>query len=890
MILQEFNSNSHTINIKELAMFKKFLAIFLVISILTILPHSPYDIKASATTTDIRLIVDGEDITELSAPVLVDNRTLIPVRFVAESLGAEVGWNEDTRTVTVDRENDHLRLIIDSRLVQYDLGNSYQIIDVAPTIINSRTYVPLRVVSNALGIGIEWDGDSRTIFIDSDETSNVEPFYDFDLFPIGEENNITGKIDIDFTIPDKYKDLNGEVRLLLLDGDTGTGFIKDKGLISDSFLTFIPNIDEKSNQILAVCLYDENGNFIAGDGRLVSINLMPEIDLSGLKNNNIYQNEIIINPEINFLSQYVVYEFKNKSTGKVTLSSERDPYTSYSWSPSYEKAGDYIVKAIACDIDDNCYESESYNVTINVDRKLSLDGVNDGDIINSPITLIADRNYNVKETQYIIKNPATKEETLLKEVPYGSYKWFPSIEDSFSGEMDLLVRVKDTNSRNYSDIEISKEDLIFDFDDLDNMTLTQYPDNSDGSMSNSSKSIDGKSIKLSYDFTTMIEDDQSIAFIEFDEDGRRIKNKPVSFSMWVYGDESDHWLRCRILDSNDRIHKIDFAPEVDWNGWKKVTAIIPDEVSYPIKLKNIYLAEIDYNKIDSGKIYIDNLTANYAEETLSNYHDSEPIRVNIDASPKLILKGVGPGQVLTSDTDLSVISNFNINEVEYYSKDSDTGIIKLLGTSDGDSKITFLLNANNSSELTLFARAYCNEEKIESDEINIKIYNGETFTSKPITEKSEFKDFASVMAVKSQAETGMSAALQTAQAILETGWGQYIPVDKYTGTFSNNLFGIKGSASNGSVIVNTWEVYNGAYFRVDDYFRAYNNPYESWVDHKKLLLEKDRYSGFRDVMYDYTLGAFAIKRAGYATDPDYPGKLIYLIEHYNLYELDKISI
>ena len=48
--------------------------------------------------------------------------------------------------------------------------------------------------------------------------------------------------------------------------------------------------------------------------------------------------------------------------------------------------------------------------------------------------------------------------------------------------------------------------------------------------------------------------------------------------------------------------------------------------------------------------------------------------------------------------------------------------------------------------------------------------------------------------------SGMSAALQTAQAMLESGWGQSIPVDKYNGELSYNLFGIKGTGTAGTVI------------------------------------------------------------------------------------------
>ena len=136
----------------------------------------------------------------------------------------------------------------------------------------------------------------------------------------------------------------------------------------------------------------------------------------------------------------------------------------------------------------------------------------------------------------------------------------------------------------------------------------------------------------------------------------------------------------------------------------------------------------------------------------------------------------------------------------------------------------------------------------------------------------------------------MSAALQTAQAILETGWGQSVPVDKYDGQFSNNLFGIKGTGSAGSVTSNTWEEYNGVSFRIDDEFRAYNNVSESWADHNDLLLTKSRYEPFREVMFDSTQGAWALRRCGYATDSQYSVKLINIINLYNLKELDETTI
>lgn len=183
-----------------------------------------------------------------------------------------------------------------------------------------------------------------------------------------------------------------------------------------------------------------------------------------------------------------------------------------------------------------------------------------------------------------------------------------------------------------------------------------------------------------------------------------------------------------------------------------------------------------------------------------------------------------------------------------------------------------------------------NGQTIESEEIPIKIYLGETYGPKPIVAKDKFLGVVSDLAKKSFADTGMSAALQTAQAILETGWGQSVPVDKYTGKFSNNLFGIKGKGTLGSVISNTWEEYNGTVFRIDAEFRAYNNINKSWLNHKELLLKAERYGIFREVMHDSTRGAWALRRAGYATNSLYPIKLMNIIKQYNLEELDKVGI
>lgn len=151
------------------------------------------------------------------------------------------------------------------------------------------------------------------------------------------------------------------------------------------------------------------------------------------------------------------------------------------------------------------------------------------------------------------------------------------------------------------------------FENLDNLKLTLYPEESYGNISITRDFVkEGENaLQLNYDFTKMT--DQSIAFVEFGNDGEGIKleDKPLAIGMWVYGDSKNHWLRTRITDAYGTQVKIDFEEEVNWTGWKWVEAKIPEGIAYPITLKNIYLAEINETKKDAGTIYIDNLRIMY---------------------------------------------------------------------------------------------------------------------------------------------------------------------------------------------------------------------------------------------------------------------------------------
>jgi len=135
-----------------------------------------------------------------------------------------------------------------------------------------------------------------------------------------------------------------------------------------------------------------------------------------------------------------------------------------------------------------------------------------------------------------------------------------------------------------------------------------------------------------------------------------------------------------------------------------------------------------------------------------------------------------------------------------------------------------------------------------------------------------------------QQRHGVYASITIAQAILESGWGKFIPVDKYTGKNSYNLFGLKGQGPAGSVRSDTREFRDGKLVMVETEFRAYHSWEESIADHNSFLLS-ERYRPVREAS-GYREAAKSLQSLGYATDPEYASKLIRIIEEYSLEQHD----
>ena len=100
--------------------------------------------------------VDNEAVIYDAAPVIRNDRTLVPIRIITEALGGKVDWNGATKEVTLSINDKEIKMTIGKTLEKYG---------VAPVIIDGRTFVPVRVVADELGAEVAWDEATKTVTI-----------------------------------------------------------------------------------------------------------------------------------------------------------------------------------------------------------------------------------------------------------------------------------------------------------------------------------------------------------------------------------------------------------------------------------------------------------------------------------------------------------------------------------------------------------------------------------------------------------------------------------------------------------------------------------------------------------------------------------------------------
>ena len=122
-------------------------------------------LKIKSLNETIRIAVNGSNIEFDAEPYLMNNRSFVPIRFVADALSAEVDWEEASKTALLKKEGIIIRLPVGKDFALIN-GKSHTI-DAKVVIYKNRVYVPLRFVAEAFGADVSWNGTDLSIEISS---------------------------------------------------------------------------------------------------------------------------------------------------------------------------------------------------------------------------------------------------------------------------------------------------------------------------------------------------------------------------------------------------------------------------------------------------------------------------------------------------------------------------------------------------------------------------------------------------------------------------------------------------------------------------------------------------------------------------------------------------
>lgn len=136
------------------------IIMILALAITLVCPISGY-------AAGIKVTLNGQQIQFDQSPVIINGRTLVPVRAIFEAMGCTVLWDNANQIVNVATEFGMMTLGIGSNYISYRNENEDRSIftDVPPQIINMRTLVPVRAIAECTGYNVDWDDATQTVII-----------------------------------------------------------------------------------------------------------------------------------------------------------------------------------------------------------------------------------------------------------------------------------------------------------------------------------------------------------------------------------------------------------------------------------------------------------------------------------------------------------------------------------------------------------------------------------------------------------------------------------------------------------------------------------------------------------------------------------------------------
>ena len=188
----------------------------------------------------IKILLDGKAVEFDSAPIIDNGRTLVPLRAIFEAMNAEVDWDDATKTVSAARGDIKIKMTIGDNML-YVNGNPVAL-DVPAKIINSRTMVPVRAISESFGVDVGWNDSAKAVILCDDDfikrfnkaTENTsEMFASGSLgFTVG---TFKGTADVKFGLDflNKLGVMQMDMDILMAKNQVVMGFSNEKSIISE---------------------------------------------------------------------------------------------------------------------------------------------------------------------------------------------------------------------------------------------------------------------------------------------------------------------------------------------------------------------------------------------------------------------------------------------------------------------------------------------------------------------------------------------------------------------------------------------------------------------------------------------------------------------------------
>jgi flavodoxin len=117
------------------------------------------------------MTVNGAEKSIDAAPVIENGRTLLPVRAVVEEMGGNVSWNSESKQATLNNDENTIILTIDSQTAV--LNNEEKLLDTSPVIIDGRTFLPIRFIAESFGYNVEWNDTDKEIVISNNKVTDL---------------------------------------------------------------------------------------------------------------------------------------------------------------------------------------------------------------------------------------------------------------------------------------------------------------------------------------------------------------------------------------------------------------------------------------------------------------------------------------------------------------------------------------------------------------------------------------------------------------------------------------------------------------------------------------------------------------------------------------------